>query len=71
MNPHISLPRHNTTSTFGSVPSNRGDIEGLRMPRFFRRMFKFPQMDFELAVWEMKELIVAPKRVFRSVYYHV
>ncbi|KAJ9647233.1 translation initiation factor IF-2 [Coniosporium tulheliwenetii] len=41
------------------------------MPRFFKRLFKFPQMDFEMAVWEMTSLIVAPKKVFRSIYYHV
>ncbi|KAF2707351.1 UNC-50 [Pleomassaria siparia CBS 279.74] len=70
MNPHISLPR--TTggpSNFGgTTPSSRN--EGLRMPRFFKRLFKFPQMDFEMAIWEMTSLIIAPKKVFRSIYYH-
>jgi hypothetical protein len=41
------------------------------MPRFFKRLFKFPQMDFEMAVWEMTSLIISPKKVFRSIYYHV
>jgi hypothetical protein len=41
------------------------------MPRFFKRMFKFPQMDFEMATFEMTSLIIAPKKVFRSIYYHV
>ncbi|KAF2730447.1 UNC-50 [Polyplosphaeria fusca] len=40
------------------------------MPRFFKRLFKFPQMDFEMAIWEMTSLIIAPKKVFRSIYYH-
>jgi len=40
------------------------------MPRFFRRLFKFPQMDFEMAIEEMTSLVVAPKKVFRSMYYH-
>ncbi|KAF1977037.1 UNC-50 [Bimuria novae-zelandiae CBS 107.79] len=40
------------------------------MPRFFKRLFKFPQMDFEMAIWEMMSLIIAPKKVFRSIYYH-
>ena len=35
------------------------------------RLFKFPQMDFEMAVWEMTSLLIAPKKVFRSMYYHV
>lgn len=27
-------------------------------------------MDFEMAIWEMTSLIIAPKKVFRSIYYH-
>jgi hypothetical protein len=27
-------------------------------------------MDFEMAIWEMINLIIAPKKVFRSIYYH-
>ena len=34
-------------------------------------LFKFPQMDFEMAIWEMTSLLIAPKKVFRSIYYHV
>ncbi|KAI9814946.1 MAG: hypothetical protein M1832_005585 [Thelocarpon impressellum] len=70
MNPHISLPRqHGGTPNFGSTqPSVRA--EGVRMPRFFKRLFKFPQMDFEMAIWEMTSLLIAPKKVFRSIYYH-
>ena len=36
-----------------------------------QRLFKFPQMDFEMAIWEMTSLLIAPKKVFRSIYYHV
>src|SRR5437762_14188636 len=28
-------------------------------------------MDFEMATWEMTSLLISPKKVFRSVYYHV
>ena len=35
------------------------------------RLFKFPQMDFEMAIEEMASLVIAPKKVFRSMYYHV
>ncbi|KAF1808918.1 UNC-50 family protein [Eremomyces bilateralis CBS 781.70] len=69
MNPHISLPRqHGGPANFGGTPPTRG--ETIRMPRFFKRLFKFPQMDFEMAIWEMTSLIIAPKKVFRSIYYH-
>ncbi len=27
-------------------------------------------MDFEMAVWEMTQLLIAPKKVFKSIYYH-
>lgn len=72
MNPTISLPRHNSSagSSFGGVSSRKSRDRSLRMPRFFKRLFKFPQMDFEMAVWEMTSLLIAPKKVFRSVYYH-
>ncbi|KAI9710574.1 MAG: hypothetical protein M1820_002710 [Bogoriella megaspora] len=71
MNPQITLPRqHGSQPKFGGVPS-RSRSEGLRMPRFFKRLFKFPQMDFEMAIWEMTSLTIAPKKVFRSIYYHV
>lgn len=72
MNPHISIPRqHGSTSNFGGTSTSGGRKEGLRMPRFFKRLFKFPQMDFEMAIWEMTSLLIAPKKVFRSIYYHV
>lgn len=28
-------------------------------------------MDFEMAIWEMTSLLIAPKKVFKSMYYHV
>lgn len=72
MNPHISIPRqHGGTSNFGGNTTPGARKEGLRMPRFFKRLFKFPQMDFEMAIWEMTSLLIAPKKVFRSIYYHV
>jgi UNC-50 family len=36
----------------------------------YGRLFKFPQMDFEMAIWEMTHLMYAPKKVFKSIYYH-
>ncbi|CEJ56829.1 Putative Integral membrane protein [Penicillium brasilianum] len=67
MNPHISVPRqHAGPANFGSTPSRGSNV---RMPRFFKRLFKFPQMDFEMAIWEMTSLLIAPKKVFKSIYY--
>ncbi|RMY56021.1 hypothetical protein D0864_13707 [Hortaea werneckii] len=49
-------------------PSQRRST--MKVPPFFRRLFKFTSMDFETAVWEMINLIIAPKKVFRNIYYH-
>ncbi|KAF3479888.1 uncharacterized protein GIQ15_06864 [Arthroderma uncinatum] len=71
MNPHISVPRqHAGPAHFGGAsPQNRSPY--LRIPQFFGRMFKVSQMDFEMAIWEMTSLVIAPKKVFKSMYYHV
>ncbi|KAH8151654.1 uncharacterized protein LAJ45_04276 [Morchella importuna] len=58
--PHIGMPRHGRQDSRSS----------LRLPPFFKRLFKFPQMDFEMATWEMTNLIIAPKKVFKSIYHH-
>lgn len=69
--PRIAIPRqYGGPVHFGSTTPTRSQSE-LRMPRFFKRLFKFPQMDFEMAIWEMTSLIIAPKKVFKSIYYHV
>ena len=54
-----------------SSNTSRSDMEQLRMPRFFKRLFKWPQMDFEMAAWEMRSLILSPRNVFRTIYYNV
>ncbi|RIB05493.1 UNC-50-like protein [Gigaspora rosea] len=40
------------------------------IPLFLRRLFRFPQMDFEFALWQMLYLCIAPRRVYRNIYYH-
>ncbi|KAF8550340.1 UNC-50-like protein [Imleria badia] len=41
-----------------------------RVPLLFRRLHRFHQMDFELALWQLSYLCIAPKQVYRNVYYH-
>ncbi|QDS77867.1 hypothetical protein FKW77_000235 [Venturia effusa] len=68
MNPHISLPRHNSTersSSFGAAPPTR--TSGITMPRMLKRALKFPSMDFETAVWEMSSLLLRPTAVFKNI----
>lgn len=37
--------------------------------KYIRRLFKFNQMDFEFAAWQMVYLFVAPQKVFRNFNY--
>ncbi|KAG7447016.1 UNC-50-like protein [Guyanagaster necrorhizus] len=41
-----------------------------RVPIIFRRLHRFQQMDFELAAWQLTYLCLAPRRVYRNVYFH-
>ncbi|XP_065884833.1 protein unc-50 homolog isoform X2 [Dysidea avara] len=38
--------------------------------KYFRRLFKVRQMDFEFAFWQMLQLMVAPSKVYRNFRYH-
>jgi len=40
------------------------------MPVIFKRLHRFQQMDFELAAWQLTYLCLAPRRVYRNVYFH-
>ncbi|CAG9568376.1 unnamed protein product [Danaus chrysippus] len=37
--------------------------------KYLRRLFKFNQMDFEFAAWQMVYLFIAPQKVFRNFNY--
>ncbi|XP_018334836.1 protein unc-50 homolog [Agrilus planipennis] len=37
--------------------------------KYLRRVFKFDQMDFEFALWQMIYLFVAPQKVYRNFQY--
>ncbi|ODV83496.1 hypothetical protein CANARDRAFT_177651 [[Candida] arabinofermentans NRRL YB-2248] len=39
------------------------------MPKYFKRFMNFQSLDFETAVWEMFNLLVQPKRVYKLLYY--
>ncbi|KAH8817857.1 UNC-50 [Flagelloscypha sp. PMI_526] len=41
-----------------------------RIPLIFSRLHRWNQMDFELAAWQLTYLCLAPKRVYRNVYFH-
>ena len=80
-----AYPASTTSSTYGGGGSSsnayyntpRRDSYGFPLPsrgnsgfsRTLKRLFKFPQMDFEVAIWEMTHLMIAPRKVFRNLYY--
>lgn len=37
--------------------------------KYLRRLFKFDQMDFEFAFWQMLYLFIAPQKVYRNFQY--
>ncbi|KAJ7484390.1 UNC-50 [Mycena latifolia] len=51
-------------------PSSSSPASTPRIPVIFRRLHRFHQMDFELAAWQLTYLCIAPRRVYRNVYFH-
>ncbi|KAG0053668.1 Protein unc-50 [Gryganskiella cystojenkinii] len=40
------------------------------VPLFLRRLFRFPHMDFQFALWQMAYLCISPRIVYRNIHYH-
>ncbi|KAF9259136.1 UNC-50-like protein [Marasmius fiardii PR-910] len=53
---------------FAGRPHSQSLIQ--RVPLMFRRLHRFKQMDFEQAAWQLTYLCIAPRRVYRNVYFH-
>lgn len=49
------------------VRARRNSRSRANAARYFSRLFKFTQLDFETARWQMMYLILDPKRVYRNV----
>ncbi|KAF9455879.1 UNC-50-like protein [Collybia nuda] len=60
--PTSATEEGNSGRTHGSISH--------RVPVIFRRLHRFQQMDFELAAWQLTYLCLAPRRVYRNVYFH-
>ncbi|BFZ24342.1 hypothetical protein BsWGS_27381 [Bradybaena similaris] len=82
VSPSVSpTPTSQPRSPFLSRSSSNGSItSGLqerdvqltataKRQKYFRRLFKFRQMDFEYAFWQMIYLFVAPQKVYRNFQY--
>ncbi|KAH3665975.1 hypothetical protein OGAPHI_004164 [Ogataea philodendri] len=73
-----SLQSSSTTlSSFAKRQQHKLKIKNLKknmdtsftVPRYFKRILNVRSLDFETALWEMLNLIVQPKRVYKSLYY--
>ncbi|TDL24458.1 UNC-50-like protein [Rickenella mellea] len=64
------LPTSAPSSPMAGGFSSRPTTTSGRLPVIFRRLHRFQQMDFELAAWQLTYLCLAPKRVYRNVYFH-
>ncbi|XP_070554308.1 protein unc-50 homolog A-like [Ptychodera flava] len=42
---------------------------GAKRQKYLRRIFKFQQMDFEFALWQMLYLFISPQKVYRNFQY--
>ncbi|KAF9527433.1 UNC-50 [Crepidotus variabilis] len=58
------------SATHAPDESYSGRQSSVRLPVIFRRLHRFQQMDFELAAWQLTYLCLAPRRVYRNVYFH-
>ncbi|KAF5351038.1 hypothetical protein D9756_008316 [Leucocoprinus leucothites] len=63
------LPTNTTYSSEDDGLSSRSAGQ-FRIPIIFKRLHRFQQMDFELAAWQLTYLCLAPRRVYRNVYFH-
>ncbi|SCV70039.1 BQ2448_1433 [Microbotryum intermedium] len=61
----IGITPSYSASTSSSSSSSSNDMKTL-----LRRLSRYPQMDFELAGWTLLHVCIAPRRVYRNVYYH-
>ncbi|KAF5383113.1 hypothetical protein D9615_005058 [Tricholomella constricta] len=58
-----------TSASEEGIHRSSGSLSN-RVPVIFRRLHRFHQMDFELAAWQLTYLCLAPRRVYRNVYFH-
>ncbi|KAJ3748037.1 UNC-50 [Lentinula detonsa] len=60
----MDLPSYSGSQVRSPAPMSQ------RLPLIFRRLHRFNQMDFEQAIWQLVYLCLAPRRVYRNVYFH-
>lgn len=61
-------PNNSRPASPNPMLDNRHTAQAKRR-KFLRRIFKFQQMDFEFAMWQMVYLLFAPQKVYRNFHY--
>ncbi|CAG5120938.1 unnamed protein product [Candidula unifasciata] len=59
----------NGSTTSGSHKRDAHLTATAKRHKYFRRLFKFRQMDFEYAFWQMIYLFISPQKVYRNFQY--
>ncbi|KAF6757639.1 UNC-50 [Ephemerocybe angulata] len=59
-----------TNSNYSPEDGGAANRSGFKIPMIFKRLHRLQQMDFELAAWQLTYLCLAPRRVYRNVYFH-
>lgn len=57
-----------SSSSLFSLPKNR--LFRFKVPTFFKRALRPPALDFDKLIWEIVYLVILPKKVYKSLYYH-
>ncbi|KAK9462604.1 UNC-50 [Lipomyces oligophaga] len=66
----ISSARRHARFRGGQALYNNNSVS-MRIPVVLRRLLKPPTLDFETAIWEVCYLFIAPKKVYRQIYYRI
>ncbi|BGP25318.1 UNC-50-like protein [Rhodotorula toruloides] len=70
MLPTSRASRNGQGAQFSSAGDGFPRLGNGGLKTWLRKLSRWPQLDFELAVWQMCYLCIAPRRVYRNVYYH-
>lgn len=69
--PHQGSIISTHSSNFGEIQTDPSVVDKLKkMKRMFRRIFKPTTLDFETAIWEIFNLIINPKKMYKTHYYY-
>jgi len=69
LSPQLSGGTSNNWNASQPSRSSERHTAGAKRHKYLRRLFKFRQMDFEYAFWQMLYLFISPQKVYRNFEY--